>query len=230
MLTQRKFAATINGSAQVNEIATNAEEKLLAAKLLDHAYRGMRISVYSSILLSILLVIALWGDGAHGTLLLWLAANWLVMAFRGFYQRSYMQIGYGVSIEVEKWERVFVVGAAAAGFCWGSAAFCFMGSPFDSVTALMIFTSVGVTAFGSVSMASVPSAVNAFLVAALLPLAIWLFSFSEKTFYMMSMMVVVHLVSMMFLSRQIYGMIRRILSGNELAATLVVQRKSSNEN
>lgn len=49
----------ITRGAQLTEHATFKDEKLLAAKLFDHAYRGLHIAVNSSILLSALVVIAL---------------------------------------------------------------------------------------------------------------------------------------------------------------------------
>ncbi len=208
----------------MSEPVMNADDKLLAAKLLDQAYRGLRISVYAALSISVLIVLALWSSVAHGMLLAWFAVNVAVQLRNAFYLRSYLRIGEGVAIQVEKWERKFVAGAAISGISWGSMVFCFPTSPFDPVALLVIFIIAGVTAFASVSMAAIPAAVNTFLLATLMPLAIWLFSFNEHMFTVMSLIVASYLAAMMSLSRKIYDMVRGQLSSkaqNKLLTQIV---------
>jgi diguanylate cyclase (GGDEF)-like protein/PAS domain S-box-containing protein len=209
----------------VSEISMQGEEKMLASRQLDMVYKRFKLSFFSSLVISLLLVAALWPVVTQSTLLAWLASIWLVTSLRNVDARHYLHLGHGASIALDKWRIRFVIGSAAAGVCWGITVFLFSASPNDNVDLLLIFVIAGVTAFASASMSAVPSAIIAFLLSSLLPLAVWLFSFGERLHYFMGAIVLIYLGLMLIFSRQMHNMIRILLSttaqNKELGNTLL---------
>src|SRR5512144_2359847 len=119
-------------------LGMQCEDKLLAVKKLDLAYRRFHLSFLTTLLVSAVLAVALWPAVAHGTLLGWLLVTWSVMAIRYFYARRYLKLGHGVSVELGKWNAGFALGSAAAGLCWGITVFLFPATPHDQTAVLLI--------------------------------------------------------------------------------------------
>ena len=212
-------------------IALQQGNKLLESKLIDLALSKIKFSVVSALLLASLIVAALWPIVVHERLLAWLAAIALIMALHIVYLRRYKRLEHDANFEPGKCEAVFVAGAAASGLGWGGAIFCFPSSPFDPlsifgvfvfpstpfdpVTVLVIFVLAGVAAYASMALASVPSAAMVFLACALLPLAIWLFSFGERMYSIMGLITLSYLGVMAMLSRQMYATICSLILASE---------------
>src|ERR1035441_3826539 len=139
------------------EIDTQISRTQLEIKLLDLAYRGLRASIVSSVLLAVLIVFALWPSVEKEKLLAWFVAILVIMVLRFQLLCPLQGAGYGFALQPgsKQWKIGFNIGAAAAGICWGSTVFLFLTAPADPATVLVIFFIAGVTAFASVSMASV---------------------------------------------------------------------------
>jgi diguanylate cyclase (GGDEF)-like protein/PAS domain S-box-containing protein len=195
----------------VSGISMQNEERMLSSKQLEMACKRFKVSLFASLAISSLLVIALWQVVTQGTLLAWLASIWLVTLLRNVDARSYLRLGQGARVEFGKWRTRFVVGSTAAGLCWGMTIFCFPTSPHNNEDVLLIFVIAGVSAFASVSMSTVPSAVIAFLLTSLLPLAVWLFLFGEYLHYFMGTIALMYLGLMQILSHQLHKQISTLL-------------------
>ena len=205
------------------------EEKLLAVKQLDLAHMRFKHSFISTLVVSGLLVTALWPVVARETLLGWLVSMCLVMSVRHFDSRRYLRLGDGASIEHGKWKNRFVIGSAAAGACWGATVFCFSASQQDQATLLLMFIIVGATAFASVSMSAIPAAIVAFLLFSLLPPVAWLFSFGDRLHFFMALGALAYLGLMLLFLRQKYKMILSLLATAERNRELTGELQASNQ-
>lgn len=165
---------------QVIRIATQCtqwEGNLLVLGQFDLACKRFSLICFSSLLVSALVVAALWPVVAPVTLLSWLASLWLIMLARYFHVQRFLRLGLSITTGLGKWKAGFVISSAAAGVCWGATVIYFPVSPFDQATVMLILAIAGVTAFNKISVLTVPVATAAFPVSALLPVAVWFFSF-----------------------------------------------------
>lgn len=165
------------------------------------AYQRVRLSTVSSLLVSLLVVVALWPAVARQGLAAWLFVLWPILAVRYLFARRFLKLDQSARVKPNKWIAGYVIGAAATGLCWGATVFCFPESPRDQTALLLVFVIAGVSAFASVTMASIPLASNAFMLSSLLPMALWLFSFDQ---YAMTLITLVYLGLMLLLSRQVH--------------------------
>ena len=90
----------------------NSGDRLLEIKQLDMAYDRFPSALKSSLLVSVLLVVALWSLVAHGILLVWLAVLWAVMLVRNLFVRRYSRIADKAGISIVRWKAGLVIGAA----------------------------------------------------------------------------------------------------------------------
>ena len=221
-------------------IASTEERVQLERNLIDIAIRKINVSVLASLLLDTLIVIALWSLIEQSRLLTWFGVAAVVMVLHVVYVRRYLRLGSSANAATDKWKLGLIAGSAAAGLCWSSTVFYFPSNPFDSLTilgefvlpstpfdpviVLLLFILAGVSAYHSVVMASVPSAVNAFLICVWIPQMLWLFSFGEKLYVVMGLIAASYLGAMLMASRRMYStMCNLYLTGEknkELAVAL----------
>jgi PAS domain S-box-containing protein len=209
---------------RVDELVAQKEAKLVAGKQLELVYRRFTFTFWASLLVSGGLVVALWPLVQPQILLAWLLSLWLVMGARRFYAQRYLSLAQDTTIEHGKWIAGLVLGAVAAGACWGMTVLFLPATPLDAVTMMLIFVIAGVIGFASVTLAAVPLAAAAFMLPAVLPLATWLCSFGERVYYFMGGISLTYLALMIVFSRQMHSAIRSSHStseqNKELAAAL----------
>ncbi|MFA6014799.1 MAG: PAS domain S-box protein [Gallionellaceae bacterium] len=211
-------------------IASQDKRKQLERKLLDLAFEKIELSSVSALLLSTLIVVALWPIIEHQRLLVWLGTMTIIQTLILFYARRYKS-ARSVESELHKWRTGLVAGGVAGGLCWGSTVFGFPSTPFnpetvlgifvlpstpfDPVTVLLMFILAGVAAYASVAMAFVPSFAMVFLACTLLPLSVWLLSFGEHMNVTMSMISFSYFFVMVVLSRRMYATVCSLISVSE---------------
>jgi diguanylate cyclase (GGDEF)-like protein/PAS domain S-box-containing protein len=195
----------------MTEKTMQGRARALEISQLDLAYRRLKTSLLSTLLIASLLVAALWPIVTQKTLLTWFAAMWLIVIMRNQDLQSYLRFARDSGTDLKKYRTRFAIGSAAGGIGWGASIYLFLVSPQDGVTEMLLFIIAGVTAVASVSMSTMPKAASAFLLAALLPLAIWLFSFGERLHYFMCAIVLVYLGLMLLFSRQMSNIVRTSL-------------------
>lgn len=214
----------------MTEIALKSERKQLESKLLDLAFERVELSSASALLLSTLIVVALWSIVEHQRLLVWLGAMAIIQTLILLYARRYKSARV-LESEHRKWRAGLVAGGVAAGFCWGSTVFSFPAtpfnpetllgifvlpsSPFDPVTVLLMFILAGVAAYASVAMAFVPLFAMAFLACTLLPLSIWLLSFGEHMYVAMGLIAFSYFGVMVMLSHRMHVTVCSLISVSE---------------
>jgi diguanylate cyclase (GGDEF)-like protein/PAS domain S-box-containing protein len=203
-----------------DDVNTRAAEEMdmgvqMDWKKLDMAYQRLGYSFLSTLLISLLVVAVLFPTVPAPSLLSWLFAMCAIQAVRYFYYRRYRKLGAAARAQQERWHAGYVIGSAAAGLGWGSSVLCFPASPLDQSSFLLIFVLAGVAAFASVSMATLPRAVMAFMLTSLLPMALWLFSFTGRTYLVMGGIVIAYLILMLLLARQIHSVFLASLLSSE---------------
>lgn len=182
--------------------ATQRDDSLLAGKQLDLAYMRFRLTFFASLLVSALIVAVLWSEVVHAKLLIWVTSFWLLMLLRHHSFRRYMQGRRDNLEEFVRWKNGFVLSATLSGALWGGSIFLLPSDQLDPAANLLIFVLAGVAAFASVSMATLPAAVVAFLLPELLPLAVWLFQSGDRIYYFLAGTVLLYLGMLLLLSRQ----------------------------
>lgn len=197
----------------MDNIDIQEHDRLISRKLLDLVYQRYLISFMSSMLVSVALTAMLWPMVEKRTLLIWLLLLWSVMAVRSFYSRRYLRQeevrDYG------RWRAGMVAGSAAAGASWGLSVYFIPSSPFDTATLPLIFVITGVTAFASVALAAEWRAVAAFILATLLPLIYWLFSYADRLHAYLGVISLVYMGLMLLFSRRMYDLVRSSISNAE---------------
>jgi diguanylate cyclase (GGDEF)-like protein/PAS domain S-box-containing protein len=194
---------------------------------LELAYQRVGFSMLSSLMVSALVVLALWPLVAGQTLVTWLAVLWGILALRYATAKHFLKLNRGGDRGVSsgRWMIAYVVGAVATGLCWGLTVFYFPQSALDQTTVLLVFVIAGVSSFASATMATVPLASNLFMVSALLPIALWLFSFNQRLLHLMALIAVVYLGLMLLLSRHLQRSVlsSRVAAEQNRELTLVAQ-------
>lgn len=178
---------------------------------LRMAYQRVTLSTVSSLLVSSLVVVALWPTVARQGLLAWLFVLWSILGVRYLFARRFLKLDSSTRAEPSHWITGYVIGAAATGLCWGLTVFCFPESPRDQTTLLLVFVIAGVSAFASATMASIPQASGAFMLSSLLPVALWLFLFDQ---HIMTLIALVYLGLMLLLSRQVHDAVLSYVVSN----------------
>lgn len=204
-------------------------DKLLEVKQLVMAYSRFPMALRSSLLVSTLVVVALWSLVAHWVLLLWLGSLWAVMWVRNFYVRKYLRITAKSPTTTGKWMFGLVLGALAAGMCWGGTGFLFSSAPFDLPFMLCLIVVAGVCAFACVEMAPVPSAAIAFMLAAMMPFAIPLMLTGERVNFFMGLIGLAYTGFLLQLLRQMNRMVSTTLSTSRQNVELSASVKDSDQ-
>jgi diguanylate cyclase (GGDEF)-like protein/PAS domain S-box-containing protein len=187
-------------------------DRLQEIKRLDMAYGRFPSALKSSLLVSLILVVALWSLVAHDILLVWLGVLWAVMLVRNSFVRWYSRIADKAGISIVRWKAGLVIGALSGGICWGLTGFCFSSTPFDLPFMISVFVITGVCAFASVELAPVPQAAIAFIFAAMLPITVWLMVFGERVHFYMGLIGLAFVGFLLMLLRQMSRMVFASLS------------------
>ena len=198
--------------------------RLQAIKQLDMAYGRFPSALKSSLLASVLVVVALWTLVAHEILLAWFGLLCVVMLVRNLFVRRYMRIADKSAISTGRWRAGLVIGAAIGGLCWGVTGYLFSATLFDLPFMMAIFVIAGVCAFASVELAPVPQGAVAFIVAATLPAVLQLMLSGERMHFFMGTIALAFVGFLLLLLRQMNRMISVSLSASrqnmELSATV----------
>lgn len=196
----------------MNSASIQRDVKPVVLERLRMVYQRIGLSAVSSLLVSSLVVAALWQAVGRQSLLPWLFVLWSILAVRYLFARRFLKLDQSARVEPQKWIAGYVIGAAATGMCWGLTLFFFSESPRDQSTLLLIFVIAGISAFASAAMASIPLASNAFMLSSLLPVTVWLFSFEQ---YIMTLIALVYMGLMLLLSRQVHDAVLSYVVSNK---------------
>ena len=146
----------------------------LRAEQISLVYRQLPAAQAVALINAVLLTILLWGSVPARHLLPWLAAMVLLSLGRLALARSYRRHAPPPA-EAGKWGRRFIIASAAAGALWGLAGFLlFPDHDVPGQIGLMVLLA-GMSAGATISLSAMPVAFTAFVLPALLPVALRIF-------------------------------------------------------
>lgn len=173
--------------------ASGEEALFIHERQVDILYRSFAPAALGTVLMASLFVIALWEIAASQVLLGWLLSVYGVTAFRAYIARQYRTRHTGLAQDHRYWESRFAFGALLAGASWGAVAFLFTPGDDSAAAMMVVFTIAGISAAGGALLASSPRAVLSFLLAALVPLSIEMFSCGDRFHLFMGTAVIIYL-------------------------------------
>jgi diguanylate cyclase (GGDEF)-like protein/PAS domain S-box-containing protein len=204
-------------------------DRLQEIKQLDMAYGRFPFAFISGLFVSMILVVALWTLVAHEILLTWLGLLWAVTLVRNLYVRRYLRLVDKVGISIGRWRAGLVIGAFFSGYCWGVAVLSFSSAPFDLPFTMSLIVIAGVCSFACVAMAPVVQAAIAFIIAALMPTAVWLMVSGERAPLFMGLIVLAYLGFLLLLLRQMNRMVFATLSTSRQNIELTASVEESDQ-
>lgn len=146
----------------------------IRAEQISLVYRQLPAAQVVALINAVLLTILLWGSIPARHLLPWLAIMVLLSLARLVLERSYRRLAPPPD-EAGKWGRRFVIASAAAGALWGLAGFLlFPDHDVPGQIGLMVLLA-GMSAGATISLSAMPAAFPAFVLPALLPVALRIF-------------------------------------------------------
>ncbi len=192
------------GDADDTDLRVLAEQVRL---LYAQAGRGFIISI----LISAFLVAGLWNVVNYELLLAWFGFMVLVTVGRFVLVRVYRRTPVPET-EVRRWLRLFGVGAGCAGIGWGLAGTVLFPAGFVFQQAFLAFLLGGMAAGAAPYLSAVIGVYVAFLLPALLPLAVLLLLQGGEIYVFMGLIMLVFTGAMLTIGRAIHVTIKDSLS------------------
>ncbi|MGB8276290.1 MAG: HAMP domain-containing sensor histidine kinase [Alphaproteobacteria bacterium] len=162
-------------------------------------HQNFRAAALGNLALSALVAVALWEHVDPERILGWVAALWLMVAFRWAIDRRYPG-PVADEARTAAWSHWSLVGVAASGTAWGSAAILFLTPGVEDLICLPLG---GVTAGSVMTGAVFLPAVYAFTIPALLPLTVMLLATSGAMGEPIGFMVAVYAILLFFIAHHL---------------------------
>ena len=177
-----------------------AEIKAEQVRLL---YRQLPAGLFGSVVLGCLAAFVLWQQVPRALLLAWLFVLALLTLGRVWLMRRYFQIDPPPD-EAPSWGHAFVFAAGLAGVLWGMAGMFPFREPSLLHEVFLAFMIAGLAAGAMTTMSSFRGAYLAFLLPAILPLAVRLMLHLTEAYVVMSGMLTLFAILMAVISRRLY--------------------------
>ncbi|MET1083535.1 MAG: EAL domain-containing protein [Burkholderiales bacterium] len=194
-----------------------AEIKAEQVRLL---YRQLPAGLFGSVALGCLAAFVLWQQVPRALLLAWLFVFALLTLGRVWLMRRYFQINPPPD-EAPAWGHAFVFAAGLAGVLWGMAGMFPFREPSLLHEVFLAFMIAGLAAGAMTTMSSFRGAYLAFLLPAILPLAVRLMLHLTEAYVVMSGMLTLFAILMAVISRRLHLSLLALQAGNEFYRTLV---------
>jgi diguanylate cyclase (GGDEF)-like protein/PAS domain S-box-containing protein len=169
---------------------------------LDLMYRRFPHAIMSAMVLSSIMVAAMWWSVPHRALLGWLGLIWGIALLNGVHTWRYLTLG-ALQPEPGRWKKWVALGTAASGLSWGLAVVWLPQSVNDPAMLSVIFCLAGVTAYSTTWLAAFPYVLFVYQCAALIPLILRLATSGEPFYVFLSVSVVFYLMTMVGLARHL---------------------------
>jgi two-component system, sensor histidine kinase len=208
-------------------IAPDIDQKV-EAEMTRLLYRSAGFGLFSNVVLAVLLVAGTLGYHSLTTQLTWLGALILVSLGRLGLNLSFARSNPSME-ELPRWRSAFLMGAAVAGFIWGSAGWLFFESAELLPRMLLIFILAGMNAGAARSLASVPMSYRIYVTATLAPLFFRFATLSETGSWTLAFITVTYALFLLNTAKLHHADLRqlwRLIYENE---TLVVTLSRAKE-
>jgi len=179
----------------------------LAAEQVRFVYQQLPGSLYASLAIVAVLLVALWTHVSHSLLMSWAGAYVLVTAWRLILHKRYIQDSSAPD-EAHRWCRRFIIGAALSGIIWGAAGYVLMPPESLGYQILVILVLAGVLVVASQSLAAIFRAFVLFALPTLLPAIAWLFLQNTPLHLAMALMASFFLGILMLLAHRLNATLR----------------------
>jgi diguanylate cyclase (GGDEF)-like protein/PAS domain S-box-containing protein len=182
----------------------------MVAGQLERYCHNNRLSFISSILVSAIILAAMWPHVPHETLLAWVGMLLLVQGGQYLYSTYYLRREAGAERQQAGWMSGLMVAALVTGLAWGSSFFMLGLSDEEPIAVLMIFVIAGITAYAGIAKSDLYPLAMAFEAAVLLPVCLWLFMQDSPVAHYMGIIALLYLLLLNYLLRHIGSMVQRV--------------------
>ena len=199
----------MNEPGDVNRALSERYDRDTESGQVDLLYEQLPSNLLATVLVGLLLTGALWGAIAPVPLVLWFVAVVAVAAGRFLLLRRYRELralGDGA-----RWKPSFMWGVAINGLLWGVAGTFFYVPGNPPLETLLIFSLAGMSAGAVTTLSPVRGASLLFVVPALVPFTVRLFTYSYETSAIMAAMVTLFVAMMWMISRRLHQTVEKSL-------------------
>jgi diguanylate cyclase (GGDEF)-like protein len=190
---------------QTPSTSTGTENKLQAKIRCEQVrllYEELQISIFSSLGVAAVLVLALWDVIEHAALLIWLGALIILSIGRLWMASMYWKREADAS-DTQSWFLRFTVGAALSGLLWGSASFFLMPAESIGHQLLLTFILGGLMAGATQSLSPVMAAYVVFCLPTALPVILRLFMLHTPVGPAMGLLFALFAFALFFIARNL---------------------------
>ncbi len=140
-------------------------------ELTEYIFRQFPVALYTSLVLSALVVAALWGLFPRAILLSWLTAVYVLCMLRFLLYHWHRLVPEG-PFTIRQWLRFYSLGAALSGVVWGVMPLLFYSDDSPQTNLFIAFVIGGLVSGASSSMAPLKKTLRAFTILTCLPIAL----------------------------------------------------------
>ena len=153
---------------------TDQDDQLeLETALLRMTFEAMGLPVAMVLLVVLMTSVALWHSVPHAWMLIWVTLVGAVLLLRVVMVQRYLN-RLPPPEQTPRWQRAYVLLAAATGLTWGALALLNFGMETPPIQAIVVLVVMGLVAGGLTSYATIAGAYPVFLSTALVPVGYWL--------------------------------------------------------
>lgn len=180
------------------------QQSLYFPDLVEQVYSHLPTSLLANILLSLPLVVVLWGKVTHQKLIIWIAVLWAITIVRFVQYITYRSRKDG---PVRNWAFQFNIGVILTGIVWGLTGF-FLFPEFSILHQVFLaFVLGGLIAGATVSIAAMQSSLKIFVCLVVIPLVFRFLFIGGEVHYAMGGMLALYGGFCIVMSSQIYTML-----------------------
>jgi len=172
----------------------NQTQQIRAAEV-RLSYQQLPSALTATIINAVILTAVMWKEIFHALLIGWLLVILVVVFVRYALRLSYLRSGVG-NEEFLRWRRRFLCGVAANGLLWGLAGFSFFTADSYVHQVFLAFALMGMVSGGTSTLSPIRGAYLVFMIPALLPYGLRLFTAGGGLHLAMAGMLVVYVTMM----------------------------------
>jgi len=184
------------------EGASSAQEHQIRSKQTEFLYDRLTVGLTATSVNSVILTVALWPRISHWVLVAWLVSSEIVVLLRYKLLLAYRRHLLNPVEDSPDWARLFLIGTAMSGICWGSAGIFLFARDSIAHQTFVAFVLGGMTAGAATVYSPRMTVFLSFALPALIPTIIRLFDYRENVHIAMGTMGLVFLIMMVDSARR----------------------------
>lgn len=164
---------------------------------VEQCYRQLPISVAVNVINGIILAVVMWGVVGAARVAFWSVFLLGASANRYFLYRAFKKAGHNAMLALDRWERLFVVSACAAGVSWGVAGIALFAHGEFPYQVFLAFVIGGMIAGAIPLLSAVGHAYHWYAIPAALPICVQMLLVGDRVHLIMGAMMLVYFVAML---------------------------------